>query len=145
MEVNILEQGHKPETLDGLLFSALRIALVFWLISFKNFYLFIFGCVGSLLLHSGLSLAVASRGPPSSCSMRASHWGGLPGCRAWAPGRAGFSSRTCGLSSFWARGLQRADSAAVAHGLSSPEATWFPFSCPNQGPSPCPLHWQAGS
>ena len=44
-----------------------------------------------------------------------------------------------------ARGLQRADPAAVAHGLSSPEATWFPLSCPNQGLNQCPLHWQAGS
>ena len=44
---------------------------------FTYFYLFIIsGCAGSWLLQ-GLSLAVVSRSPLSSCRMRASHWGGF--------------------------------------------------------------------
>ena len=57
---------------------------------FKNFYLFVFGCAGSLLLHR-LSLVAASRGYSLAVVLRplivvASC------CRVWILGHAGFSS-----------------------------------------------------
>ena len=49
------------------------------------FYLFIFGCVGSLLLRAGpLQLQRAEATP--RCGARASHCGGVSCCRAWALG-----------------------------------------------------------
>ena len=39
-------------------------------------------------------------------------------------------------------GSRRAGSAAVAHGPSRSAACGIP---PDQGPNPCPLHWQADS
>ena len=59
---------------------------------FKFIYLF-FGCVGSLLLCTGFSLAVESGGY-SSFWCAGFSWGGFSCCRARALGRAGFSS--CG-------------------------------------------------
>ena len=54
-------------------------------IFFFNFNFFFFGCVGSSLLHAGLSLVVA-RGATVRCGARASHCGGLSCCGARALG-----------------------------------------------------------
>ena len=58
--------------------------------------LFMFGCVGSLLLCAGFSLVAASRG--YSCGARASHCGGFSCCWSMGSRCAGFSS--CGT---WAQ------------------------------------------
>ena len=57
------------------------------------------------------------------------------------------SSRCAGLSLsqpplLRSTGSRRADSAVVAHGLSCSAACGI---FPDQGPNPCPLHWQADS
>ena len=57
------------------------------------------------------------------------------------------SSRCAGLSPSWplplrSTGSRRAGSAVVAHGLSRSAARGI---LPDQGPNPCPLHWQADS
>ena len=84
-------------------------------------YFFIFGCVGSLFLCEGFSL-VAARGGHSSSRC------------------AGLSlSRPLLLQSTSSR---RAGSVAVAHGPSCSAACGI---LPDQGPNPCPLHWQADS
>ena len=64
----------------------------------KNFYLFIFGCIGSSLLHAGF-LYLRRAGAALRCGAWASHCGGFPCCGARALGA-------------WA-------SVVVAHGLSS--------------------------
>ena len=80
-------------------------------IFFNLFYLFIFGCVGSSLLHAGFSLVVASRGYSSlRCTGFSLRW------LLWLPStgsrRAGFSS--CGT---WAQQLWLAGSRAQAQQL----------------------------
>ena len=62
-----------------------------FLFCFFNFYVFIFGCAGSLML-CGLRAGCHERGLLSSCSAWASRCGGFSLCRAWAPGPVGFSS-----------------------------------------------------
>ena len=57
------------------------------------------------------------------------------------------SSRRAGLSLSWSlllgsTGSRRAGSVVVAHGLSCSAACGI---FPDQGPNPCPLHWQADS
>ena len=57
------------------------------------------------------------------------------------------SSRCTGLSpsrppSLWSTGSRRTGSAIVAHGPSCSAARGI---LPDQGPNPCPLHWQADS
>ena len=57
------------------------------------------------------------------------------------------SSRCAGLSpsrplSLWSTGSRREGSAVVAHGPSRSAACGI---LPDQGPNPCPLHWQADS
>ena len=85
-------------------------------------YLFIFGCLGPLLLRAGFSLAVASRGYSSlRCVGFSLRW--LLLLRSTGSRRTGFSS--CG-----AGGL----SCSVACGIFL-----------DQGLNPCPLHWQADS
>ena len=63
-------------------------------------------------------------------------------------GKRGHSSSRCtGLSLsrpllLWSTGSRRAGSVVVAHGLSCSAARGI---LPDQGPNPCPLHWQADS
>ena len=102
-----------------------------FLFFFYKFILFLFisGCVGSLLLRR-LSLAAASRGYCLS-QLRASHFGGFSCCGAWALGaRAsvvaarglslvgasrGYSSLWCaGFSLQWLLLLQSTDSRCAA-------------------------------
>ena len=88
---------------------------------FNKFIYFIFGCVGSLLLHAGPSLVAASKGhSPLWCT----------GFSLWWPLPLG------------ARALGARASVVVAHGLSCSAACGI---LPDQGSNPCPLHWQADS
>ena len=97
------------------------------------FYLFSFGCVGSLLLHAGF-LQLLRVGATPRCSARTSHCGGPSCCRVRAPG--------AWASVVVARRLQSAGSVVVAHGLRCSAACGI---FPDQGSNPCPLHWQADS
>ena len=115
---------------------------------FKKFIYFIFGCVGSLLLHAGFSLVMASRGYSLlQCMGFSLRWFLL----LWSMGsrHVGFSS-----CSTWARQLRRvgsvvvacglysAGSVVVAHGLSCSAACGIFL---DYGWNPCPLHWQVDS
>ena len=103
-------------------------------------FLFIFGCVGSLLLR-GLSVVAANGGYFSLwCAGFSLRWILLLG--STGSRRAGFSS--CGLraSVVVACGLWSAGSVVVAHGLNCSAARGI---FPDQGLNPCPLHWQADS
>ena len=75
---------------------------------FILFYLFIFGCVGSLLLRAGF-LYLWRTGVTLRCGARASHCGGFFCCGARALGTW--------ASVVVARGLQSAGSVVVARGL----------------------------
>ena len=111
-------------------------------------YLFIYGCVGSLLLHAGFSLVAASRGYSSLwCAGFSLRW--LLLLRITGSRRAAFSS--CGTrdQQLWhtgsvvvARGLQSAGSVVAVHGLRCFEACGI---FPDQGSNPCPLHRQEDS
>ena len=96
-------------------------------------FIFIFGCVGSSLLH--VSFLQLQRGRATlCCDVRASHCGGFCCCGARALGvRA---------SVVVARGLQSAGSVVAAHRLSCSTACGIFLG---QGSNPCPLHWQADS
>ena len=84
-------------------------------------FIYIFGCVGSSLLHVGFSLVVASGGYSSlQC--------------------AGFSLRW--LLLLWSTGSRHAGSVVVAHGLSCSAPCGI---FPGQGLNPCSLRWQADS
>ena len=89
---------------------------------FFNFYLFIYLWLCWIFVSvRGLSLVAASGGHSSS--------------------------RCAGLSLLWpillwSTGSRRAGSATVAHGPSRSAACG---TLPDQGPNPCPLHWQADS
>ena len=61
--------------------SPMQISLFFFLNLF--IYLFIFGCVGSLLLHVGF-LQLRQAGATLGCGVQPSHCGGFSRCAAWA-------------------------------------------------------------
>ena len=75
------------------------------------------------------------------CGVRASHCGGFSCYRAWALGARASVIVARGLS-LMACGLYSAGSVVVAPGLSCSAACGI---FPDQGSSPCPLHWQADS
>ena len=85
---------------------------------FKLIYLFIFGCIGSLLLRVSF-LQLRRAGATLLWGVRASHCGGFSGCGAWALGARGFSS--CGT---WAQQLclmgSRAQAQQLCTGLFAP-------------------------
>ena len=85
------------------------------------FNVFIFGCSRSLQLRAG-PLRLRRVRDTLHRGVRASHCGGLPHCGAWALGA-------------------RAP-AVVAHRPSCSAACGIFL---DQGPNPCPLHWQADS
>ena len=96
---------------------------------FKNlyFYLFIFGCTGSLLLLFWAFSSCGEQGLLSSWGALASHCSGFSCCRTWALGMQ-------------ASVLQHMGSGVVVHVLS------FPGACrifPEQESNPCTPHWQA--
>ena len=78
--------------------------IFFFLINF--IYLFIFGCVGSSLLHAG-PLQLWRAGATLPCGGRASHCGGFSRCRAWALGAWASVVGTQGLSSCGSQALER--------------------------------------
>ena len=87
---------------------------------FVYLFIFIFGCVGSLLLRASFSLVAASRGYPS---LRRAGFslGGFSCCRARALGARASVVVALGLSSCGSRalecGLQSAGSVVAAQGL----------------------------
>ena len=97
-------------------------------------YLFIFGCVGSLLLHTGF-LQLRRGGATLCCSVQASHCGGFSCCGARALG-TGFSSCGTWASVVVACGLQSAGSVVVVHRVNCSAACGIFL---DQGLNPCPL------
>ena len=89
-------------------------------------FFFFFGCVGSLLLHTGF-LQLQQAGATLHCSA-------VSCCGAWALGMRASVVVACGL--------QSTGSVVVVHGLSCFTACGI---FPDQGSNPCPLHWQADS
>ena len=77
---------------------------------FFYIYLFVFGCVGSSLLHTGF-LELWRAGATLCCSARVSHCGGFSRCGARALGAR--------ASVVAARGLSSCGSRALEHRLSS--------------------------
>ena len=100
---------------------------------FNLIYLFIFGCIGSLLLLTGF-LYLRQVGSTLRCAAQVSHCSGFSCCGARALGVQ--------ASVVVARGLQSAGSVVVAHGLSCSAACGV---FPDQGSNPFPLHWRADS
>ena len=104
------------------------------------YYVFIFGCSGSSLLHAG-SLVV-SRG---CLQLRCTGFAQRRLVLLWS-----LDSRVHRLQQLWPRGslvvVQGPQSAKasviMAHGLSSSKACEI---FPDQRSNPCPLHWQADS
>lgn len=96
------------------------------------FYLFLFGCTGSLLLH-GLSLVAVSRGYSFIAVPRASRCSGFSCCGTQAPESTGFSS--CG-------------SWALEYRLSScgvwPYLLWGMWDLPRPGIEPVSIALQGG-
>ena len=78
------------------------------IIIFKNkfIYLFIYGCVGSLLLHAGF-LQLQRVGATLRCGARASHCSGSSCCRARALGARASVVVVHGLSSCGLQALER--------------------------------------
>ena len=68
-------------------------------------YLFIYGCIGSSLLHVGL-LQLRREGAALRCGVRASHCGGFSCCRAQALGARASVVVARGLSSCGSRDLE---------------------------------------
>ena len=87
----------------------LQLLCSFFLLRVPLFYIFIFGCPGSSLLHGAFS-SCGERGLLSSCSAPASHGGGVLCCGAQTSGCAGLSSYGSGICS--------TGSIVVTHGLS---------------------------
>ena len=87
-----------------------RFTLYIYILKYKFIYLFIFGCVGSLLLCTGF-LQLWRAGATLRCGAWASHCGGFSCCRAWAQG--------AWVSVVVARGLSSCGSRALEHRLSS--------------------------
>ena len=78
----------------------------FYLFSFVNlFFLFLFGCVVSLLLCLGF-LWLRQAGATLRCSAQASHCGGFSCCGARALGTQASVVVACGLSSCGSRALE---------------------------------------
>ena len=69
-------------------------------------HLFIFGCVGSSLLHAGGFLWLWQAGA-LHCGAQASHCGGFSCCRTWALGARASVVVAHGLSSCGSRALER--------------------------------------
>ena len=70
-------------------------------------YLFIFGCVGSLLLCAGFLWLRPAGGYSLRCGVQASHCGGFSCCGAWALGAQASVVVALGLSSCGLWALER--------------------------------------
>ena len=95
---------------------------LFWILFFLIIYLFI---------HLWLCWVLASAWRPSPAAAS----GGPPSSRCTGPPPSWPLPLRC-------TGSRRAGSVIVAHGPSRSAACGIP---PDQGPNPCPLHWQADS
>ena len=82
-------------------------------------YLFIFDCVGSLLLCAGFLKLWRARAA-LRCGARASHFGGFSCCGAWALGTRASVVVAPGLSSCGSRALECRLSSCGAQGLVAP-------------------------
>ena len=112
--------------------------MVFLFVCLVLIYLFVFfGCVGSLLLHTGF-LELWRAGATLCCSERVFHCGGFSRCGARALGTRASVVVARGLSSCGFPALEHRLSSCV-HGLSCSAACGI---FPDQGSNPCPLHWQ---
>ena len=80
-----------------------------------DLFIFIFGCVGSLLLPAGF-IQLRRAGAVLRCSVRASHCGGFSCCGARALGTR--------ASVVVVRGLQSAGSVVMTHGLELLHGMW---------------------
>ena len=116
---------------SGCFFKNLFTLFIFY---FWLHWVFIFGCARAFLW-------LRWAGATPRCGARAYHCGGLPCCRAQAPGMRAQQLWPTG-SAVVARGLQSAGPVVVAHGSSCSAACGI---LPDQGSNPCPLHWQADS
>ena len=108
---------------------------------FKKFSWLFIGCTGSLLLCSGFSLVVASRGYSLVVVQGFSLWWHLL-LQSTGSMCVGFSSCHTLGSVVVAPGLQSLGSIVVAHALSCSEACGIFLG---QGSNPCPLSWQVYS
>ena len=113
----------------------------FFLKNFSPVYLFfIFGCIGSSLLHVGF-LWLWRAGSTLRCGAWASHRGGFSCCGARALGAQASVVAARGLSVCGVR-AESAGSVVVVRGLSCSMACRIFL---DQGANLCPLHWQADS
>ena len=112
---------------------------------FKFIYLcnlFIFGCVGSSLLHAGFLSSCGEQGLLfKGCGARASHCGGFSFCGARAPDVWASAIVAHRLGSCGSQALSTG-SVVVVHGLSCLAACGIFL---DQGSNLCPLNWQADS
>ena len=113
----------------------------FFLIKKKFFFKFIFGCVGSSLLHVGF-LQWQQVGATLQCGARASHCDGFFCCTQHGLQARGLQQLQHVGSVAVAHGLQTTDSVVVAHGLSWATACGIFL---DQRSNLCPLHWQVDS
>ena len=81
-----------------------------------EFFFFFFGCIGSVLLHTGF-LQLQRAGAALHYGAQASHCGGFSCCRAQALGTRALVVAACGLSSCGTQALEHAGSVAVARRL----------------------------
>ena len=109
----------------GLLWRKVNTQIFFfflaWVASYFFFLinLFIFGCIGSLLLHAGF-LQLHRAGATLHCGARASHCSGFSCCGARAPGARASVVVACGLQQLWLAG-SRAQAQQLWHtGLVAP-------------------------
>ena len=134
-----------PLSTDIQVVSRSWLPVVFFFFTNLFIYLFIFGCVGSLLLCMGF-LQLRRATATLHCLERASHCGSFSCCRAWALSTRASVVVAHGLQSAGsvvvACGLQSAGSVVVVHGLSCSVACGIFL---DQGSNPCPLHWQVDS
>ena len=110
-----------------LFFKSETILKYFLSINYLFLFFFLFGCIGSSLLHAGF-LQLWRAGATLHCSVWASH------CGVQALGVQASLVVACGL--------QSAGSVVVVHGLSCSAACGI---FPDQGSNSCPLHWQVDS
>ena len=120
---------------------------------FLYLFLFIFSCVGSLLLRVGF-LQLRRAGATLHCSARASHCSGLSCCGARALGTRASVVVALGPQSAWAsvvvmRRLSSCGLRSLEHKLSScgtqAQLLCGMWDLPGPGIKPMPLHWQADS
>ena len=97
-------RGHKNDLIHWVFGRILKLYIK-GTIDFIYFYLFIFGCIGSLLLRAGF-LQLWRVGATLHCGAWASHCGGFSCCGAWALGTQAPVVAAHGLSSRGSKALE---------------------------------------